>query len=112
LKHLRAHKASVTVEAAAKGLIDAKEAAGRSAGYCDDLGWRLAKVTTFFDKRSIGQIAATGNAAQTALKCGHDQAILFAHYRELVRPKEAARFWEIRPSAAGDNLVAFPLEAA
>ncbi len=58
------------------------------------------------------RLAATGNAAQTALESGHDQAILFAHYRELVRPKEAARFWEIRPSAAGDNLVAFPLEAA
>jgi integrase len=291
LKHLRAQKASVTVEVAVKGLIDAKAAAGRSAGYCDDLGWRLAKLTTFFDKRSIGQIstgeleafltslnvaaetrntyrrdcrtlwgfaekrgwvtinaaakterakaigkppgiltpeeavallveshdadlrafhgigmfsglrvaeikkldwrnvdlaggfievsaatsktrsrrlvpiqdnlrawltpiaetagvvvgrnlrkrhldarkragitkwpenamrhsfvsyrlAATGNAAQTALESGHDQAILFAHYRELVRPKEAARFWEIRPSAAKDNLVAFPMEAA
>jgi integrase len=58
------------------------------------------------------RLAATGNAAQTALESGHDQAILFAHYRELVRPKEAARFWEIRPSAAKDKLVAFPMEAA
>jgi len=39
-------------------------------------------------------------------------AVLFAHYREPVRPKEAAQFWEISPSAAKDNLVAFPLEAA
>jgi integrase len=44
------------------------------------------------------RLAATGNAAQTALESGHDQAVLFAHYRELVRPKDAERFFSIRPS--------------
>jgi hypothetical protein len=58
------------------------------------------------------RLAAAGNAAQTALESGHDQAVLFAHHRELVRPKEAARFWEIRPSAARDDVVAFAMEAA
>ena len=38
------------------------------------------------------RLAATGNAAQTALESGHDQAVLFAHYRELVRPKDAERY--------------------
>jgi hypothetical protein len=33
------------------------------------------------------RLAATGNASQTALESGHDQAVLFKHYRELVRPK-------------------------
>jgi integrase len=43
------------------------------------------------------RLAATGNAAQTALEAGHDQAILFAHYRELVRPADAKRFFAIAP---------------
>jgi hypothetical protein len=42
------------------------------------------------------RLASTHNAPQTALESGHDQAILFAHYRELVRPKDAERFFSIR----------------
>jgi len=38
------------------------------------------------------------NAASTALDLGHpDSRITFAHYRELVKPKEAERFWNIKP---------------
>ena len=49
------------------------------------------------------RLAATQNAPQTALESGHDQAVLFRHYRELVRPKDAERFFAIRPAteAAG-----------
>jgi hypothetical protein len=40
------------------------------------------------------------NAASTALEMGHhDTRITFAHYRELVKPKEAERYWNIRPAA-------------
>jgi len=40
------------------------------------------------------------NAAATALELGHhDSRITFAHYRELVKPKEAERYWNIKPSA-------------
>jgi integrase len=46
------------------------------------------------------RLAATGNAAQVALESGHDQAILFRHYRELVKPYEAARYWQIVPAAS------------
>ncbi len=39
------------------------------------------------------------NAAATALELGHhDSRITFAHYRELVRPKEAERYWNIQPA--------------
>jgi integrase len=39
------------------------------------------------------------NAADTALQLGHhDSRITFAHYRELVRPKEGERFWNVRPA--------------
>jgi integrase len=44
------------------------------------------------------RLAATGNAPQTALESGHDQAVLFKHYRELVRPKDAEQFFSIRPA--------------
>ena len=40
------------------------------------------------------------NAADTALQLGHhDSRITFAHYRELVKPKEAERYWNIKPAA-------------
>jgi len=39
------------------------------------------------------------NAAATALELGYrDSRITFVHYRELVKPKEAGRYWNIRPA--------------
>jgi integrase len=39
------------------------------------------------------------NAAATAMECGHhDSRITYRHYRELVKPKEAKRFWNIAPA--------------
>jgi integrase len=47
-------------------------------------------------------LAAFKNAASTALELGHhDARVTFAHYRELVKPKEAARYWSIKPAKAG-----------
>ena len=53
------------------------------------------------------RLAATQNAPQTALESGHDQAVLFKHYRELVRPKDAEKFFSIRPAEkeAGEKIV-------
>jgi hypothetical protein len=43
-------------------------------------------------------MAAFKNAASTALELGHhDSRMTFAHYRELVKPKEAARYWKLKP---------------
>lgn len=42
------------------------------------------------------RLTDTGNAAQTALESGHDQAVLFAHYRKIVKPAAAKKFFEIR----------------
>jgi integrase len=43
-------------------------------------------------------LAAFKNAASTALELGHhDSRVTFAHYRELVKPKEAARYWKLKP---------------
>lgn len=43
-------------------------------------------------------LAAFGNAGNTALEAGHAEAMLFAHYRALVTPQQAAEFWDIRPT--------------
>jgi integrase len=41
------------------------------------------------------------NAAATALELGHhDSRVTFRHYRELVKPKEAERYWNIRPATS------------
>jgi integrase len=46
------------------------------------------------------------NAADTALELGHsNSAITFKHYRELVTPGEAERFWRIAPSVAAERIV-------
>jgi integrase len=42
-------------------------------------------------------LAQFGNAARTALEAGHTESVLFAHYRELVGPADAAAFGGLRP---------------
>lgn len=41
-------------------------------------------------------LAAFEEPAKTALQAGHDEAMLFAHYREVVTREQAAEFWAIR----------------
>ena len=56
---------------------------------------------------SVYHLAHFKNAASTAMECGHhDSRICSSHYRELVRPKEADRYWRIRPVAT-KKVVAF-----
>ncbi|HTM53362.1 MAG TPA: hypothetical protein VL175_05010, partial [Pirellulales bacterium] len=43
------------------------------------------------------RLAQTSDPARTALEAGHDQTILFKHYRELVLPEMAARWFAIMP---------------
>lgn len=42
-------------------------------------------------------LAAHQSAARTALEAGHTEAMLFAHYRELVTAEAAVDYWQIRP---------------
>jgi integrase len=47
------------------------------------------------------------DAGRLALEMGHrDQRLLFSHYRELVRPAAAQRYWSIMPPLVGGNIVA------
>lgn len=51
-------------------------------------------------------LAHFGDAARLALELGHtNQELLFRHYRELVTPEQAAKWWDIRP-AEQPNLIA------
>ena len=43
-------------------------------------------------------LARFNDAARLALEMGNSPAMIFKHYRELVKPKDARRYWEIKPS--------------
>jgi integrase len=50
--------------------------------------------------------AAYKNPAHTALLLGHrDQNMLLTHYRDLMKPNDAARYWTIVPRVAANNIV-------
>lgn len=48
-------------------------------------------------------LAQFQSASKTAFEAGHSEHILFKHYRELVRPEEAAKFWQITPDSLNKN---------
>ena len=55
-------------------------------------------------------LARWQDAARLSLVMGHQTAaMLFAHYRELVTPESAARYWAIRPAETKDNVVPLKL---
>jgi site-specific recombinase XerD len=43
------------------------------------------------------RLAQTQNAAQVALECGNSPQMIFAHYREIVRPVDAQRWFNVKP---------------
>ena len=47
------------------------------------------------------------DAAKLALEMGNSPATIFRHYRQLVKPKQAERYWKIAPSAAGKKVIQF-----
>jgi integrase len=51
-------------------------------------------------------LALHQNAPELSLNMGHTSpAMVFNHYRELVRPEEATRYWAIRPTPRPENVV-------
>jgi len=52
------------------------------------------------------RLAECADAARVSLEMGNSPQMIFAHYRELVKPKDAKRYWQIKPSAdAGKKIV-------
>jgi integrase len=87
---LRKHKGNVTPSNCFRELFEqAREAAGIAEWPENALRHSFASY----------HLAHFKSAAETALQLGHhDSRITFAHYRELVKPKEAERYWNIRPA--------------
>jgi integrase len=53
-------------------------------------------------------LAHFNNAALLALELGHtNSSLVFQHYRQLVKPKQAERYWKIAPTVAGKKVVQF-----
>jgi integrase len=77
---------------------------------------RDAKITKWPEnglRHSFGSyhLAHYGDAARLALEMGHTTTKeIFAHYRELVRSEDAARYWAIKPAPAASNVI--PMESA
>ena len=58
-------------------------------------------------------LACFNDAAALALELGHTNSnLVFQHYRQLVKPKQAERYWKIAPVAAGKKIVAFVTRSA
>ena len=52
-------------------------------------------------------LAQFNDAAKLALEMGNSPATIFRHYRQLVKPKQAERYWKLAPVAGGKRIVAF-----
>jgi integrase len=52
-------------------------------------------------------LAQFNDAAKLALEMGNSPAVIFRHYRQLVKPKQAALYWKITPASAGNKVVQF-----
>ena len=58
------------------------------------------------------RLAQCQDAAKVSLEMGNSPQMVFAHYRELVKPKDAERYWDIKPAPKSGNVVAFEEAAA
>jgi integrase len=52
------------------------------------------------------------DAAKVSYEMGNSPQMVFAHYREPVKPKDAERYWKIAPAAADGKVVAFSAAGA
>jgi integrase len=96
LFRLRKHRGNVTPDDFRKRFDEARAAAGIKVWPNNALRHSFASY----------HLAHFQNAARTALELGHhDSRITFAHYRELVKPKDAERYWNIRPAKASKKIV-------
>jgi integrase len=52
------------------------------------------------------RLAQCHDAAKVSLEMGNSPAMVFSHYRELVKPKESEQYWCILPAIEANNVVA------
>ncbi len=79
------------------GTPDAETDAGKKAGV------KLREWPSNAMRHSFAsyRLAQCYDAAKVALEMGNSPAIVFGHYRELVKPKDAERYWNLMPSEVG-----------
>jgi len=53
------------------------------------------------------RLAKCKSAAQVALEMGNSPAMVFRHYREIVTPADAKKWWNIAPESDG-NVIPMP----
>ncbi len=58
------------------------------------------------------RLAQCQDAARVSLEMGNSPQMVFSHYRELAKPKDAELYWKITPGAKRSNVVAFANAAA
>ena len=61
--------------------------------------------------RNAFRVAQTQNVVQVALEAGNSPRVVFANYRELVRPKDAVKWFGI-PPAGDERVIQMPNVAA
>ena len=57
------------------------------------------------------RFAQTGDAGRVAGECGNSAAVIHRHYRELVKPADAQRWFDVRPAEAPANVLPMPVAA-
>lgn len=84
-----------------KGLKAEAKAAGRNPKDAPQLRWKKNGLRHSFISYRLADIQS---AAQVALEAGNSPQIIFQHYRELVRPKDAKSWFSITPGEDGKIL--------
>jgi integrase len=67
-------------------------------------GWPQNALRHSFGSYHLAQF---NDAAKLALEMGNSPATIFRHYRQLVKPKQAERYWDIVPAADTKEIVRF-----
>jgi integrase len=72
-------------------------------------GMKLTKWPQNAMRHSFGtyRLEECHDAARVSLEMGNSPQMVFAHYRQLVKPKDANRYWAIKPAPADKRIVAF-----
>jgi integrase len=75
--------------------VNAERAKRRTGGGAQEFKWKHNALRHSFISYRVAQIQ---NVAQVALEAGNSPQMIFKHYRELVRPKEAEAWFNIMPA--------------
>ncbi len=85
-----------------KALKDEAKQAGQDQEKAPQVKWKHNGLRHSFISYRVAEIQ---NANQVALEAGNSPAMIFKHYRELVRPVEAVKWFAVRPAKAKQRTV-------